>query len=284
MTRSVAAAVLLVLASVATTGCTTRERTGTVAGPGFTVAPKSSVRDTAAIAPGGDAGAHPSDDTGSDHVSPVTATFETLTAAGARVDFRACEQRVVAVTKGSAAITWEKGGAEKLAVGDVFLAQGKGGFDVKGDGLAVFASVRTHVCEPVTTPGIYPTVIRAGAAAELTWGTPQATMHAKLDSDGNAASLAYIGRLYGNASVAEHRHEGSWEILAAIDGAGTCTLDGKASRLGPGQIKVIPPGVAHSWTPDPGTSLSAVQMYAPAGPEQRFKALSAAGTKKSPTP
>ena len=51
------------------------------------------------------------------------------------------------------------------------------------------------------------------------------------------------------------------------------TLDGKEQRLGPHEIVRVPPGVKHSWKPDPGSKLVAVQMYAPPGPEQRFKAL-----------
>jgi hypothetical protein len=33
--------------------------------------------------------------------------------------------------------------------------------------------------------------------------------------------------------------------------------------------------VKHSWTPDPKSELVAIQLYAPPGPEQRFRALAA---------
>ena len=74
----------------------------------------------------------------------------------------------------------------------------------------------------------------------------------------------------------EHVHEGSWEIVAAIEASGTFSLDGKEERLRPQQIVLVPPGTKHAWKPDPGTKLVAIQMYSPPGPEQRFYALAAA--------
>ena len=46
----------------------------------------------------------------------------------------------------------------------------------------------------------------------------------------------------------------------------------------------VPPGVKHSWKPDPGTKLVAVQFYSPPGPEQRFKALAAAAADAGKKP
>ena len=84
---------------------------------------------------------------------------------------------------------------------------------------------------------------------------------------------AYMGRLEGIAPVAEHVHPDSWEILCAVDAAGTFTLDGKDQRLGPKQIVVVPPNTKHAWKPDDGKKLVAIQLYGPPGPEQRFKKL-----------
>jgi mannose-6-phosphate isomerase-like protein (cupin superfamily) len=250
-------------------GCTTKERTGTVAGPGLTVAPNANVIPASTASSVRAVEASPSrEDRGSDGVSPVIATFEDLSASGARVEFRACEQRIVAVARGHASID-----GDELAAGDIFLAQGKGSFNVQGAGLAVFASTRTRVCEPSSTPGIRKTVIRGNASRELTWASGK--MHAHLDTDGVVSPLTYVGRLSGTGNMDAHAHEGSWEILAAIDGAGTITVDGKSSRLAPRQVIVVPPGVIHSYTPDSGVSLNAIQMYAPPGPEQRFKGFAA---------
>ena len=46
----------------------------------------------------------------------------------------------------------------------------------------------------------------------------------------------------------------------------------------------VPPATKHAWKPDEGSTLVAIQLYTPPGPEQRFKALAAAaadaGAKK----
>ena len=86
----------------------------------------------------------------------------------------------------------------------------------------------------------------------------------------------YLGKLQGSLPVAEHVHLGSWEIICANRAAGTFTKDGIAQRLTAGGCVSIPPGHKHSWTPDPGTSLDAVQVYAPPGPEGRFRTLAGA--------
>ncbi len=100
-------------------------------------------------------------------------------------------------------------------------------------------------------------------------------MTARLDVSGGVASGLYLGRLAGSAPVKEHDHPNSWEILCAVEASGTFSLDGVQARLGKRQVVVIPPGKRHAWQPDEGTSLVGIQIYAPPGPEQRFKALAA---------
>lgn len=90
----------------------------------------------------------------------------------------------------------------------------------------------------------------------------------------------YLGKLEGSLPVAEHTHEGSWEIICAVHANGTFTLEAASHRLTDGACVSIPPGHKHSWTPDGGTSLEAIQVYTPAGPEARFRALSAADAAK----
>lgn len=92
----------------------------------------------------------------------------------------------------------------------------------------------------------------------------------------------YIGALEGSLSVAEHVHETSWELICAARAAGTFTLDGVAGRLTNGGCVSIPAGHKHSWTPDPGTSLWALQVYTPGGPEARFRTLAAQDSATPP--
>ena len=250
----------VVLAVIAVAGCS-KERTGTVVGPPLTIAPPE------------DAGA--AQDTRREESSPIIATFIDLSAAGAPLKFRACEQIIVSVVRGNARAL-----GEILTVGDVLLTQGAGSFDVKGDGMALVATVRPRVCEPnqvssfPRAASIAKEVVRGSAAPELTWAN--GAMHAHLDVERDHATTAYIGRLEGSAPVADHSHDTSWEILCVIDARGTATVDGKQIRVGPRQIVAIAPGKKHSWKPDEGTKLVAIQLYSAPGPEQRFKAL--AGT------
>jgi mannose-6-phosphate isomerase-like protein (cupin superfamily) len=160
---------------------------------------------------------------------------------------------------------------DALGVGDVeaFVAAQPTKVDVQGAGLAVVATT-TVPCE--TPAG--KRIVRATQAPELTF--MGGAMHAHLDLDDRAlAPSAYLGRLSGTAPVAEHSHQGSWETLCAVEAAGTFTLAGRDQRLGPRTCVSVPPDVKHSWKPDPGSSLVAIQMYAPPGPEQRFKKLAA---------
>ena len=239
------------LAAIVVAGCS-KERTGTVVGPPLTIAPADE-SSTARPTP-------------TEESSPILATFIDLSASGAPLKFRACEQIAVSVARGKASAL-----GETLNVGDLLLAQGAGGFDVKGEGLALVATVRPHVCEPNQASSITKHVVRANAAPQLTWAN--GAMHAHLDVEGERATTAYIGRLEGAAPVAEHSHDGAWEILCVIDAHGMGVIDEKVIRVAPRQILAIPPGKRHSWKPDAGTKLVAIQFYSPPGPEQRFKGL-----------
>jgi hypothetical protein len=195
---------------------------------------------------------------------PVEARFVTVTDAPTPVPLLACHQALVAAVKGRFVA-----GGQSLSAGDVLATTG-GPLDLRGDGVAVVATM-------AVTPCTVPLRLVPGAAApELAFlGN---AMHAHLDLDDRAvAPAAYLGRLAGTAPVAEHVHDKSWEILCAVDAAGTFTLAGVPQRLVARTCVAVPPGTKHAWQPDAGSTLSAVQLYAPAGPEQRFKKLGAEG-------
>jgi hypothetical protein len=133
-------------------------------------------------------------------------------------------------------------------------------------------------------PGVVATV-DLGARAPLSWAGGKA--HARL---GFEHGLASFGLLLGapDAPVPPHRHDGSWEVIGLLRARGAFHreagpgADASASFMNePGQsaedgaIVSVPPGVAHAWTPAGDRPLLAVQLYAPPGPEQRFKDLAA---------
>ena len=110
----------------------------------------------------------------------------------------------------------------------------------------------------------------AKETTDLTWAAGK--MHASILVD-DAKYPASLGLLSGTSPVAEHAHDTSWEILYAEAAVGSFVLGGVETQLGPAQFVFVPPGVKHAWRPTAGSSLRAIQMYSPPGPEQRFKKL-----------
>jgi mannose-6-phosphate isomerase-like protein (cupin superfamily) len=182
------------------------------------------------------------------------------------VDAQLCDTFYVATARGSTTAL-----GETLAEGDVLEVSCPDPFDVQTTELALVATV-SHPCVVKARPGTRKRVVRKSDNPELSWAN--GTMHAQLDFD-NPTAEVHFGRLDGTAAVAEHTHPSSWEILCAVEAAGTFTLAGKPQRLGPRSVVVVPPATKHAWQPDPGTRLVAFQIYDPPGPEQRFKALAA---------
>lgn len=181
----------------------------------------------------------------------------------------ACTDAAVAVVDGRASAL-----GETLHAGDAMLLRAGEPVELKGSGVVVtaLAAAPPEACAAAKRPPRE--VVRLASTPELTWG--RGAMRARLQIGEGQGSSFYLGRLEGSAPVGEHEHAGSWEILAAIDAAGTFVLDGEESRLGPREVVFVPPSSKHAWRPDPGSSLRAVQIYSPRGPEQRFVALAAA--------
>ena len=71
------------------------------------------------------------------------------------------------------------------------------------------------------------------------------------------------------AEVATHTHEGSDEILYLLEGQAQTTVGGVTKTAKAGDTLFIPKGAPHSARFIERTR--AVQVYAPAGPEARFK-------------
>jgi quercetin dioxygenase-like cupin family protein len=203
---------------------------------------------------------------------PVMAKLVDVTATGAKVPIGSrCDVIYVAVAKGVVVVA-----GQSLAAGDVLMASSlaaTGDLEMKGQGLAVTVTA-LHDCPTGRLPSAGPMAIkvaRAGDAKDLAWAG--GAMHAHLDLEKEVSPDVYVGRIEGTAPVAEHDHASSWEVLCAIEASGTFTLDGVARHIAGPQVIAVPPGRKHSWQPDPGSKLVAVQVYAPPGPEQRFKTL-----------
>lgn len=134
------------------------------------------------------------------------------------------------------------------------------------------------------------------ALDDLAWA--HGAMHARIAFGRDGSPRASLGMLFASddAPVAEHAHDTSWEVLSALSASGRLhlpaqsvgdqTLAARDRTVTNGAIAYVPAGVRHAWVPDGTHPLIAVQVYAPAGPEQRFVTLSreaAASPTNDPT-
>lgn len=135
-------------------------------------------------------------------------------------------------------------------------------------------------------PGAFEAVDLA-AAKDLAWAN--GAVHARIGFEG-ATQKASLGILIASndAPVPAHTHDGSWEMLAALKASGTMkradqpgSTDLASSSLADGAVVAMPKGTLHAWEPDKTKPLVAVQLYVPAGPEQRFKKLAEDAAKPS---
>ena len=85
----------------------------------------------------------------------------------------------------------------------------------------------------------------------------------------------YMGLLIGKAGlkVPIHAHPKSTEMLYVLSGGGTMIIQGRRQTVSAGMVIQVPPGIQHGFemAADAKEDFKAVQVYSPAGPEQRFK-------------
>lgn len=118
---------------------------------------------------------------------------------------------------------------------------------------AAFVLVKPDKVAPVPVPG----------------GKGKATL--LLDPSDLAGKQAYLGilELEAGALVPEHKHDGAAELLYVVEGTGEITIGKETVKLEPETAVHVPEGLAHAGKASRPMKL--VQIYAPGGPEQRFK-------------
>lgn len=184
-----------------------------------------------------------------------------------KLDPPVCSRLLVAAVRGTV-----RAGQDTLSAGDVLVVVNPEPIEVKAIGALAVRVEQPFECSVPSRPPSRKTIVRSKEAPELMWAG--GAMHAHLDVGTKVSPDLYLGRLEGTAPVPEHQHPSSSETLVAIEAAGTYTLDGHEARLGPRQIVHVPKGTRHTWKPDPGSKLVAIQIFEPPGPEQRFITLS----------
>lgn len=86
----------------------------------------------------------------------------------------------------------------------------------------------------------------------------------------HVASVGLI-EMDAGAQVPTHAHDQETELLYVLGGSGTMTVDGVDMPIGPSTVVQIPPATPHSFVA--AEAVTAIQIYAPPGPEQRFKKM-----------
>jgi quercetin dioxygenase-like cupin family protein len=95
---------------------------------------------------------------------------------------------------------------------------------------------------------------------------------------------AYIGVLEADpgAEIARHSHPGSAEILYVVSGTGEVTIGSEKIVFGPNEAIHIPEGQPHAGKITGTEKTVLIQIYAPGGPEERFRTPAAAAGKPAP--
>jgi quercetin dioxygenase-like cupin family protein len=168
-----------------------------------------------------------------------------------------------------------------VAAGDMMIVPPLGARDFQatnGDVHAVIAIV----------PGGREGSARAGAlptrevVAGQTPGTPTFLPAAKAKAYGGVTIFAEkattkqelvaasIVNLPNGTAIPEHVHAKETELLYILSGSGSMTVNGIPLAVTPTTVVQVPANTKHAFTAS--ADVRAVQLYTPAGPEQRFKA------------
>lgn len=118
-------------------------------------------------------------------------------------------------------------------------------------------------------------VAHRATAAPLVVSDGHLEVRILLDADGSGAMHAGLAVLEGDPEtrVAPHVHDAAAELLFIEEGEGTMTIGERTLAVRPGIVVYVPEGVVHSFEPTGARPLVALQVYAPSGPEQRFRGM-----------
>jgi quercetin dioxygenase-like cupin family protein len=124
-------------------------------------------------------------------------------------------------------------------------------------------AIKSGVAGPVYLPA-------SAAKTYPSFGLGNVTIFAEPATIKDAALAGSLLVVLPQSSIPEHVHAKETELLYILSGTGTMTVDGVALNITPTSVVQIPPNVKHSFRST--SEVRAIQIYTPAGPEQRFKA------------
>ncbi len=213
--------------------------------------------------------------------------FEIEVASGATTGFRRTDRTEVWYFLGPASFAMPgRSGQYDVSAGDVAHVPAGGGRGITAGADAARAIVfvvpggieGAARAGALPTPEVAPTAKLAGprlVRADRAQVHGPAAIYLEAATTGSPQLSTSVLRLAAGAAVPEHVHPGETEMLYVLEGSGVMTVAGIELPVGPTSVIQIPKGTRHAFRAD--AAVRAVQLYTPAGPEQRFKS-----TKASP--
>ena len=146
---------------------------------------------------------------------------------------------------------------------------------------AAIAKIITIVTQPASETvrcgtGTLPRALRSSLREPLVLSDGSLSVRILFDDQAMSAALSVLDG-DGDLRVPEHRHPESVEALYIESGSGMMHIEGQELAVRPGMIVTIPQNALHDFQGDGTIPLRAIQVYAPPGPEQRFRVLAREG-------
>ncbi|HTB19548.1 MAG TPA: cupin domain-containing protein [Bryobacteraceae bacterium] len=116
----------------------------------------------------------------------------------------------------------------------------------------------------IVIPKFDRSVVVRGAAAEVV-GAPTARVKLLADSSatGGALSTVQVTLAKGADGARPHRHDRSAEMFYVLDGAVQVLSGTQIVRAEPGDVIVVPPGLAHAFSAERGSGAEILIVIAP---------------------
>lgn len=142
-------------------------------------------------------------------------------------------------------------------------------------GAAAGATAGTTPVPPSERAGVRgvatPIVVKKPEVFSMAGGAGSLSLYFDEARTGDRSAYLGIFSAQPGTVVPAHRHETSTEILLVLEGGGTMTVAGEPYPVAPMTAIQVPSNIEHAFTVESAEPVRAVQLYTPAGPEQRFK-------------
>jgi quercetin dioxygenase-like cupin family protein len=140
-------------------------------------------------------------------------------------------------------------------------------------GRAEFEVIRDAASAKAPADGAQPVVVAADKVPALKGPGGKGSVRILLDqkATGSPALALSLLEFPPGAEVPRHAHAGTSELLYIVSGGGQVTVGNETMPFEAESAIFIPPDQPHASKAGPDEPTLAVQIYAPAGPEQRFR-------------